>query len=458
MTSPCDLSIRALAGALEAGTLTAVELAEAYLGRIAVHDAHWCAYLYLDPDDVRDQAARSDARRANRHVGLLEGIPIALKDNIHVAGWPTTNGSAHRALATDDAGLIERLRAAGAVLLGKVNMHEAALGATTDNPHHGRSHNPWRHGFTPGGSSGGSAVAVAARLAAAAVGSDTMGSIRLPASYCGIVGFKPSPGRISTRGTRALCLELDTFGPMTQTVEDAERVFQALRALDERDRATVRQDAPAAGRSDLTSVRWGVIDNFAQVDVQPAIAEAMDGVVERLQGEGAEIARLSLANYDPSTHRRAALLWVEADGMIANADLRDQGALSPELVRFLEYGASQPASRLSDVQRMLDDVRRTARRCFDTVDVLVGPTTAQTAFSFDEPAPANQADLTALANFAGCPSITLPLGQDADGLPFGIQLTGAPGQDASLLDVAKRFEDWLGVTLGEPMGERPLGA
>ena len=177
---------------------------------------------------LSEQSALADAKRAGerarqrRRLGVLDGIPIALKDNIDVAGMPTTNGlGGLPRMADTDAAVTQRLRRAGAIILGKLNMHEAALGGTTDNPHHGRTHNPYRMGFSPGGSSGGSGAAVAAGLCAAALGTDTAGSIRLPASYCGVVGFKPTYQRVSMQGIVPLHRRLDHVGPLTRTVADA---------------------------------------------------------------------------------------------------------------------------------------------------------------------------------------------------------------------------------------------
>ena len=427
------------------GSITPVDLAEAYLARIESLDHLYGAYLFIDPDSVRLQAEASAKRYRNgERRSAIDGIPIACKDNIDIAGWPTTNGTNLREWPREDAALVHELRSAGAVLLGKVNMHEAALGGTTNNPHYGPTQNPWRLGFTPGGSSGGSAAAVAGELCAAAMGSDTMGSIRLPASYCGIVGMKPSRGRVSNRGTRALCHALDTFGPMARTVEDAAWVLNALQEFDPKDPNARNYGtlAPFSPMSDLRGISFGVITNFAQVDCDIEVRSAFKAAEILLCEWGATVRPVPISAYDPSSARRAGLLWIEAEGAVANEILHAEprSVLSPEVLEFLDYGAKASSLRLLQVQLTVREAGHALRRALTEVDFLISPTTAQTAFSFDTSPPVNQADITALANFGGCPALSLPCALSQNRLPIGFQVIGTLGDDARLLNVASTIE------------------
>ena len=268
-TDPAHLSVAELSAAFEAQQLDALSVTRSVLARIEALNPALNAYLTVCGDTALAEAAEASARAAaGQRRGVLDGVPIALKDNIDLAGLPTSNGFAQSEklppwrLPKEDAELVRRLRAAGAVILGKLNMHEGALGATSDNPHFGAAINPHRPGYTPGGSSGGSGAAVAAGLCAASLGSDTGGSIRIPASYCGVVGFKPSFGLVSTRGVVPLSWRLDHVGPLTRTVADARIVFDALRGFDPAcpDSRRSRADDPVAHATD--GLRLGVLRNF----------------------------------------------------------------------------------------------------------------------------------------------------------------------------------------------------
>src|SRR5271170_6107307 len=235
MSDPTFLSIARLTSLIDQGALDPVALTRTCLERAENVGRPLNAFILLCRDAALGEAeAAAQRARAHRRRGPLDGMPIAIKDNIDVAGLPTSNGfgGAPWRMPTADAEVVRRLRAAGAVILGKLNMHEGALGATNDNPHWGRAINPHRAGFTPGGSSGGSGVAVAAGMCAAAPGTDTGGSVRLPAAYCGVVGLKPSYGMVSTRGVVPLSYTLDHVGPLTRTVEDAALMLRAMAGFD----------------------------------------------------------------------------------------------------------------------------------------------------------------------------------------------------------------------------------
>ena len=437
------LGIEAAARGMASGAFDAVELLEAYLARIERLDRRLNCYVTLTPETARAEAERAALRtRTGKRLGRLDGIPIAVKDNIDVAGLPTTNGLGWPAAVTPaaDAAVVAGLRAAGAVLLGKLNMHEGALGATTDNPHHGRTGNPWRADFTPGGSSGGSGAAVAAHLAAAALGSDTMGSVRLPAAYCGVVGLKPSTGRYGQAGVRLLCPELDQVGPLARTVADAASLHW-----------TMAGTAPETADAGFKGLRVGVVANFEDVALDADIANAFRSVLEGLSARGAAVRRFEVPGYQPTLARRAGLLMVEADGWHLHeaAIARWPEAFSPEFTGMLVYGRDAEPERVGRARQAVHELGAAFRALLAEVDAIVSPTAAETAFAFDTPAPPGQADLTAPANFAGAPALSLPMGLSSDGLPMALQLMTAPGAEARLLALAAAVEAQL-PAIGRP--------
>lgn len=450
MNDPTLLDATAAGAALARGELSALELTEAYLARIERLDPRLNAYIARLAEQARAQAKAADARR--ERLSPLDGVPLALKDNIDVAGVPTTCGmaAAGAPVPAEDAEAVRRLKAAGAVLLGKLNMHEGALGGTTDNAHHGRTHNPWRRGYTPGGSSGGSGAAVAARLCAAALGTDTMGSVRMPAAFCGVAGLKPTFGLVSSRGLGLLCGPLDHIGPLARTVRDLGLVLEAMAGTHPDDpfgrAAPDGWRARPEGPADLRGLRVGVVANFDSVEIEPDVRRAFEAALDLLRREGAQIERLDIPDYDPARARRAGLLWSEADGAVEHERTQAMrpDAFSPAFRSMLDFGARAPGAKLAGAQRMLRRIGHDFRRALSEVEVIASPAAPQTAFDFDAPPPVNQADLTAPANFAGCPALSLPCGLSAAGLPVGLQLMAAPWREQRLLAIALSVEASLG--------------
>lgn len=419
---------------LARGDTRSTVMTERLLARIERENPRLNAYLHVDAEGACRAAAASDARRvAGQTLGPLDGLSVALKDNIDVAGLPTTAGMATRRgrIAAQDAFVVQRLRAAGMVILGKLNMHEAALGATNDNPHHGRCEHPQRIGFTPGGSSGGSAAAVAAGLCGFALGTDTMGSVRIPAAYCGVVGLKASRGRISTAGSVACCWALDHIGPLVATQRDLALVLPVLAAYDAACAdARVLTDLPAQ-----TAPRFVCAADVEALGTTPAVAAAYRQALQVLRARGATVTEIALAGYDFGHARRAGLLMVEADLLVGHAeDWRSQPQnFSPELARMLAWAEKQPAAALAAAQRTAAAAHAEAARWWTHGDVMLLPTAPQQAFAFGTPVPANQADFTALANMAGLPAMSVPLPVAPGELPIGLQCIAPVGAEATLL-------------------------
>jgi aspartyl-tRNA(Asn)/glutamyl-tRNA(Gln) amidotransferase subunit A len=432
-------SIVAFSRALAARRMSARELIDATLERIAQRVQLNC-FITVRAEPARAAAEAADVRRARgASLGPLDGVPIAVKDNIAVAGVPATAGMAARRgrVPGRDAFCVTKLQAQGAIIIGKTNLHEAALGATNDNPHYGRCFNPHGAERTPGGSSGGSAAAVAARLVPGTLGTDTMGSIRIPASYCGVVGLKPTFGRVSTSGVCPLSWRLDHVGPLGATVDDAGLLLEAISGFDPE-----CPESRQPGESRPASGRLGVLRNYDAPAAAGPVREAFEralGVLERL---GYRIETVEIAGYDPSQARRCGLLMVEADAFLVHEkDLTERPELfSDEARAMLDYGRRATAARLAKAERVVALAAAGARRLLEGLDALVSPTTPQTAFRFGEPVPESQADFTALANFAGCPAISVPMGADPAGMPIGLHLMAAPWCDSGLLEIARAFE------------------
>jgi Asp-tRNA(Asn)/Glu-tRNA(Gln) amidotransferase A subunit family amidase len=423
--------------ALAEGRITSAALTDAVLAEVARRNPRLNAYLHIDADGARAAARASDARRsAGRGFGPLDGLTLGVKDNIDVAGMPTTAGMATRRgrVASADAFVVERLRAAGMVLVGKLNMHEAALGTSNANPHYGRCENPLREGFTPGGSSGGSACAVAAGLCALALGTDTMGSVRVPAAFCGVVGFKGSYGAVSTRGTVACSYALDHVGPIVRSQRDLALVWPAIAAFDAACADARRVLAPSEAVPQYVTA-----SNLGALGVAPGVQQAFTAALERLRRQGAHIAAIDLAGYDFGLARRAGLLTVEADLLHEHAaDWREQPHhFSPELAKLLQWAERQSAAAYATARRTVVLANVEVQRWWQHGQVMLLPTTPLVAHAFDEVTPPNVADLTAIANMAGVPALTVPLPVNRDGagsdLPTALQAIAPYGSDTALL-------------------------
>jgi aspartyl-tRNA(Asn)/glutamyl-tRNA(Gln) amidotransferase subunit A len=433
-----DADLTAQAAALAAGATSSAALTEATLARIAARNPALNAYLHVDAAGARAAAAASDARRAAGQArGPLDGLTLGVKDNLDVAGLPTTAGMATRRgrVAADDAFVVARLREAGMVVLGKLNMHEAALGTSNANPFYGDCQHPHRPGFVPGGSSGGSACAVAAGLCALALGTDTMGSVRLPAAFCGVVGLKGSYGAVSTRGSVACSYALDHVGPLVRSARDLALVWPAMSVFD-----------PACGDARMNRPRsvpdrplvFMVPADVDALALEPAVRRAYEQAIATLTAQGGRVVRIDLACWDFARARRSGLLLVEADLLHEHAaDWAAQPQnFSPELRTLLAWCERQPAAACAKAQRVLAAARVEVRRWWAQGDVMLLPTVPQTAFAQGRAAPAHAADLTSIANLAGVPAISLPLPVAPGGLPVGLMAMAPRGHEPMLMGLA----------------------
>jgi Asp-tRNA(Asn)/Glu-tRNA(Gln) amidotransferase A subunit family amidase len=430
---------------LAAGRITAEDLARECLGKIRAEDQDLNSFIHVDPKDVIKQAKASDARRRKRSLlSKLDGVPFAVKDNIAIAGRACSAGMAVRRdrIAKNDAFCVGQLRAAGAVIMGRLNMHEGALGADNNNPHFGACHNPNRHGFTPGGSSGGSAAAVAAGFVPMSLGTDTMGSVRIPAAYCGVVGFKPSYGLISQSGVIPSCRALDHVGIITRSAGDVSAWFELMQRRDSKD--PYQLDCGLAESRAVSHLRIGVLDDWTRHGVLPAMAAVVHSALAKLSEP---FKLVSFSDYNFATMRRAGLLATEADmAAFHHDDLAQHPELFSESLRnMLNFAERKTAVDLAASYQRMAQAKAKARQVFTGVDMLLTPTTPQTAFAFTETAPANQADLTSFANLAGCPAISIPCG-DVEGLPVGLQIIGPVGTDLSVIAVAMSIEKQMAAT------------
>ena len=440
---------------LASARISARALTQTYLDAIAAQNTELNAYVALNPTALAEAQA-SDARRVGGKIGRLDGVPIAVKDNFNVAGLPTGCGlpGAHVPAAAD-AYVVSRLRGAGAVILGKTQVPEASLAATSNNPHTGAAHNPHRRGYQAGGSSGGCAAAVAAGLAAVAIGSDSLGSIRIPASYCGLYALKPTSGEISARGMIPAGRRLDSVGLMARSANDLSVLLHVLGGHDPADPRSRRR------RVDLALPDWepgklrvGLLGDLDAFGVEPGVKRAFERALMALTHELEHRRSVGFGDFPLTRARRAAFFMIEAEMLVTHAQtFADSGSsLSPEMQTWLAYARGKSAADYVAADRLLDAAVVATRKLFAQIDVLVTPTTPQTAFPLEAPLPDNSGDFTCIANLAGLPAVTIPMGMTLDGLPTGMQFIGPPGSDLRLLELAEVCAAALDAAPSYPVG------
>lgn len=429
-----DQSLAWQSEALASGETTAQDLLDATLHRIEERNGDICAYVELDETTARGAAAQSDQRRRDGGtLGPLDGIPVAVKANLAVAGLAWTAGIEGRRgkIAESDAGSVKRLRDVGAVVVGTTNLPEAAVGAITANPFFGTTANPRNPRFHAGGSSGGSAAAVADGMAAVALGTDTMGSIRIPAGWCGVAGWKPTPGLIPTSGLAPLSDRLDTVGPLARTTEDLKIVAEALTG--------------ASLASDLTPEHctFGVPATFLD-GADHDVAAAFRRSVARLTID----TRTVDVGFEPAVIRRAGLLAVEAGGYDTHRDLLENqpDTWSAEVRDLLIFADSAPAWRLARAHRQLDEAAAHVAHVLSQVDALLLPSSPLACPAITDEEDAISGDFTAFVNAVGACAVSLPGMIDRHGLPIGLQVVMAAGRDADLLRTSALLEMALEIS------------
>ena len=473
------LSIEALGARFRDGSATPSAATEAYLARIAALDPKVRAYTAVTRDAALAQAAEADARfRAGTPRGPLDGVPIALKDVLCTRGIATTCGSRilEAYVPPYDATVYERLRAAGSVLLGKLNMDEFAMGSSTENSAFFTTRNPWDLGRVPGGSSGGSAAAVSADMAAATFGTDTGGSIRQPAAFCGNVGLKPTYGRVSRYGLIAFASSLDQVGPFTKTVADAALALRVIAGADPMDSTAAPVAVPdyrAALGGDVAGLRIGIPREYFIDGMDPEVERAVRAAVDVLRGLGAKTEEVSLPHTEYGLAAYYLIGPAEASSNLARYDgvkygLRVPGArdlvemenrtraagFGKEVKRRIMLGTYALSAGYYDAYygqalRVRTLVARDFHRAFQTVDAIVAPTTPGVAFKVGEKEDPLQMYLndvfTIPVSLAGLPGVSIPGGFTLAGLPIGLQVIGKAYDESTVLRVAHAYEratDW----------------
>jgi aspartyl-tRNA(Asn)/glutamyl-tRNA(Gln) amidotransferase subunit A len=463
-SNPTQLELSEVSQLIRTKQVSPVELTQACLRRIGQLNAKLNAFITITGESAlaEAKAAESEIQRGDWN-GPLHGVPIALKDIVDTTGVRTTaaSGLFKDRVPTEDAEIVRRLKAAGAVFLGKLNLHEFAYGGSSVVSYFGPVHNPWDPNLSAGGSSGGSAVAVAARLCYAAIGTDTGGSIRQPASYCGIVGLKPTYGRVSTSGVVPLSWSLDHVGPMTRTTKDAALVLQAIAGYDRNDLASIDTPVPdfVTNLSDSTkSMRLGIPRAFFWGELNPEIGAAMEAALVVLKKLTASVRTVAPLATDDSYKS-----WTDPYGAVFTAEAyafhKDHLEKSPELyqpatLKRLRAGAEVTAAKYIQSRREMERIRRSLSNVFESLDALITPTVRIPPFTIVD----LQADIdtvrtkelamlhnTRPINLTGLPTVSVPCGFTRNGLPIGMQITGRAGDEATVLRLAHAYEqatDW----------------
>jgi aspartyl-tRNA(Asn)/glutamyl-tRNA(Gln) amidotransferase subunit A len=466
-----DCSALELRNAVSAGTTSALEACDAALQRVETINPSLNAFISVSPGRARARAAELDRSDAARDLPLA-GVPVAVKDVICTRGMRTTAGSRilEHYVPLYDATVIERLESAGTVIVGKTNCDEFAMGSSTEHSAFGAARNPWDHDRTPGGSSGGSAAAVAARLVPLALGSETGGSVRQPAALCGIVGLKPTYGRVSRHGLIAFASSLDQVGPFGTRVVDVAACLGIIAGHDPRDATSatvVVDDYVAATGMDPGALRVGIPRDLVGEGVQPGVRRAFEESIDVLRSTGAQVHDIALPHSRYATATYAIVVMAEAssnlgrydgvrygtraaeDGSLAEMYSHTRALFGREVKRRVMLGTYVLSAGYYDAyylkaQKVRALIRQDFERAFERVDVVATPTSPTTAFRLGErledPVQMYLADVfTVSANLAGLPAISVPCGF-ADGLPVGLQLTARAWDESTLFRAAGAYE------------------
>jgi aspartyl-tRNA(Asn)/glutamyl-tRNA(Gln) amidotransferase subunit A len=472
-------TLKSLSDALAAGKLSSVELTGLFLKRVAELNGRYNCFVSTDEERSLAQAREADRARAAGRAQALTGIPIAQKDIFCAKGWLTTCGSKMLSnfVSPYDAHVVQRFNEAGAVTIGKTNMDEFAMGSSNETSWYGPVRNPWNTETVPGGSSGGSAAAVAARLAPAATGTDTGGSIRQPAALAGICGLKPTYGVCSRYGMIAFASSLDQAGPMARTAEDMALMMNVMAGFDSRDSTSLDRPVEDYTRDlakPLRRLRIGLPNEFFAEGVQPDVAKAVDAAIAQYKALGCEIVEVALPNMRLSVPVYYVLAPAEASSNLARFDGVRYGYRTPEYRDLDEmYEKTRAEGFGAEVKRRIligtyvlshgyydayyiraQKLRRLIAQdftaAFDKCDVIMGPTSPSTAFKLGEkaadPVQMYLSDIYTIAvNLAGLPGMSIPCGFDSKGLPVGLQVIGNYFREAQMLQVGHQYQlatDW----------------
>jgi aspartyl-tRNA(Asn)/glutamyl-tRNA(Gln) amidotransferase subunit A len=465
---------------MERGTLTAVTLAQSCLDQVKQHDGRVKAFLRHDAADILAQATAVDVKRSRgEKLGKLAGIPVALKDNLCVKGQKTTCASKilENFVSPYSAHVVERLRQEDAVLFGKCNLDEFAMGSSTENSAFQKTSNPWNSLYAPGGSSGGSAAAVAACMTPLALGSDTGGSIRQPASFCGIAGMKPTYGRVSRFGLVAFASSLDQIGPFTRDLRDQALLLEVIAGHDRRDSTSVNAPVPsyiAELDQPVNGLTIGVPNEFFQKGLDTEVDQAVRAALKVYESRGAKLKPVSLPHTDYAVAVYYLVATAEASSNLARYDGVHYGYRAKQFDSMIHmYSRSRGQGFGQEVQRRIMlgtyalssgyydayykkalQVRRLIKNDFDAAfqqcDVIMGPVTPTAAFKIgeksDDPLAMYLSDIyTISCNLAGIVGLSIPCGFTAAGLPIGLQLLGKEFDEGKVLRVGRMFEretDW----------------
>jgi len=429
--------------------VAAVTLAEAFLDRIARLDDRYRAFITVTPDVAEADARRVDEARRKGKPLPLDGLPVAVKDSIDIAGTPTTVGSSFfkNHVAGSDAECTRRLREAGAVVLGKTNMHEFAFGGTTDNPFYGTCRNPWDVQRIPGGSSGGSAAAVAAGFCCGSLGSDTGGSVRIPAALNGVSGMRPTYGLVSSRGVFPLSRTLDIVGPMARTVADVAAILAVLAGYDELDPRSIPFEiatSPGSAGDRLASMTIGVPSSYFFEDVDAEVAHAVRTGIDTLCELGAVVRTVELPGADVVNNHSNSIIWAEAFAVHRTRLEEEPERFGADTRMTLRFGAAVTGAEFADALQGMFEWQRTVSRAFRDVDIIATPATAVVAPKIDEVetvgVTANLVRLTRHWSLAHVPALVVPCGLSSEGLPIGMQLSAAKTRDTMLLRAGLEYQ------------------
>jgi aspartyl-tRNA(Asn)/glutamyl-tRNA(Gln) amidotransferase subunit A len=460
MTEPLP-SVADLARMIATKEVSPVEITRRCLERITALDGTLRAFITVAGDAALEQARRAEAEvMAGRPLGPLHGVPVGLKDLFETRGLRTTGGSKILAdfVPDRDATVVARLRAAGAIVLGKLNLHEFAYGPEGVNVHYGTARNPWDVSRLAGGSSSGSAVAVAADMVAAALGSDTGGSIRIPASLCGLTGLKPTYGRVSRAGVLPLAWSMDHVGPMARTAADCARLLSVLAGSDPADSTTSARPVPdyeAALTGDIRGLRVGVLDGFFLDGTDAPVRAAVEDAARALAAQGARVDRAMLATVPDVTAAAFAIVGSEALAYHAGWLRARPEDYQPDVRERLQLGVVIGGAHYVRAQQVRGRVRAEVDRALTRFDVLLAPTTPCAAPRVGEGEAViggRRTDvrsallrLTRPFSFTGHPACSVPCGFTAEGLPVGLQIVGRAFDEATVLRVADAYQrgsDW----------------